>query len=85
MASITNKTEKQVTLRNTIMVDNKPIKTQEFVIRGNRPEDISDSSYYINDEAKVLYKENRAAIRAKEAEFEDDVYAKQEIMFGEGV
>ena len=80
MANITiNKTE-QVVMRNRIDVDGVPVKYQEYTINSDNPENIGQTSYFANDDAKIVYKNNRIVIRTQEDAFEDEVFAKVDSM-----
>ena len=77
---ITNEKKKQIVLKNVIKSDDKPVKYQEITINSENPEDMSFSDDFANDEAKVIYKENRTEIRKLEAAFEDEAYTEQEAL-----
>ena len=76
MANITSNKTEQVVMRNRIDVDGVPVKHQEYTINSDNPENIGQSSYF----AKIVYKNNRVAIRAQEDAFEDEVFAKADSM-----
>lgn len=80
MANITSNKTEQVVMRNRIDVDGVPVKHQEYTINSDNPENIGQSSYFANDDAKIVYKSNRVAIRAQEDAFEDEVFAKADSM-----
>lgn len=77
---ITNEKKKQIVLKNVIKSDDMPVKYQEITINSEKPEDITFSNYFANDEAKAIYKDNRTEIRALEAAFEDEAYTEQEAL-----
>lgn len=74
MAEITNNIRKNITLNNEIKVDDIVVKGQQATINSDT-QDITFSDWTNNMD---LYKENRVAIRQKEAEFEDMAFAEQE-------
>lgn len=81
MAEITNNIKTTLQLNNEIKIDGVLVKGQSAIINSDDPNDITISNW-VND--KALYKENRVAIRAKEAEFEDLAYQKQDEMLNGG-
>ena len=74
MAEITTNVRKSITLSNEIKVDDIVVKGQQATIN-SATQDINFSNWTNNMD---LYKENRVAIRQKEAEFEDMAFAEQE-------
>lgn len=74
MAEITNNVRKNITLTNEIKVDDVIVKGQQATIN-SETQNINFTDW-IND--MDLYKENRVAIRQKEAEFEDMAFTEQE-------
>lgn len=83
MATITSNKTKQVVLKNHIDVDGKIIKYQEYTINSENPENMQTSNYFADEEAKVIYKDNRVGIRTEEDAFEDEVYTLQDEMIAE--
>ena len=71
---------KTIVMKNIIKIDDKAVKYQEITINSENPEDINFTSYFANDEAKAIYKENREEIRKEEAAFEDSAYLEQETL-----
>lgn len=78
MATVANTKTKQIVLKNTIKVDDVPVKYQEITINSEKPDDMNFSNYFANDEAKEIYKTNRTEIRRLEAAFEDEAFLEQE-------
>ena len=74
MTTITTNVKKTITLNNEIKVDDVVVKGQQATIN-SRTKTITFSDWITNME---LYKENRVAIRQKEAEFEDMAFEEQE-------
>ena len=74
MATITSNIKKSITLNNEIKVDDVVVKGQQATI------DSSTQTIRFSDWTNdmELYKENRVAIRQKEAEFEDMAFEEQE-------
>ena len=79
---ITCKDNINVTLRKSIFIDNKAVKTLSANISDDG-KTISFTTDYVND--MELYKANRSEIRKIEAEFEDQAFAKQEKILAENV
>lgn len=71
---------KKITIEGKSVVDGVKIATFMASIDSECPSDISFSSYQNN---KAAYKDNRVAVRADEAEFEDYVYSIQDQMLAE--
>lgn len=82
MGVVSNKETKQIVMKNCIKVDDVPVKYQEITINSEDPETTNFTNYFASDEAKTIYKENRTAIRAAEAAFEDKAYLVQEELVG---
>lgn len=61
-------------------MDGVPVKYQEYTINSDNPENIGQTSYFANDDAKIVYKNNRIVIRTQEDAFEDEVFAKVDSM-----
>ena len=74
MAEITTNVRKSITLSNEIKIDDIVVKGQQATI-DSTTQNITFSDWTNNMD---LYKENRVAIRQKEAEFEDMAFAEQE-------
>lgn len=74
MTTITTNVKKTITLNNEIKVDDVVVKGQQATINSTT-KTITFSDWITNME---LYKENRVAIRQKEAEFEDMAFEEQE-------
>ena len=74
MATITTNVRKTITLNNEIKVDDVVVKGQQATIDSSA-KTITFSDWITNMD---LYKENRVAIRQKEAEFEDMAFEEQE-------
>lgn len=74
MATITTNVRKTITLNNEIKVDDVVVKGQQAAIDSSA-RTITFSDWITNMD---LYKENRVAIRQKEAEFEDMAFEEQE-------
>lgn len=74
MATITTNVKKTITLNNEIKVDDVVVKGQQATIN-SATKTITFSDWITNMD---LYKENRVAIRQKEAEFEDMAFEEQE-------
>lgn len=77
MATITTKDNKNVTMTKDIIVDGTNVKTISATISENG-QSISFSTDYVYN--LPLYKENRAAIRKIEADFEDEAFTLQDEM-----
>jgi hypothetical protein len=75
MAEIKNNINEVLNIGNQITVDGVVVKGQQCNIDSKNPERITFNEW-TND--PILYKENRIAIRALEADFEDYCYAKQD-------
>lgn len=71
------KKEEKITIKGESIIDDKSVAGFTAAIDSNNPEDITFSSWQ-ND--KAAYKENRTAVRADQAEFEDYAYSKQDEM-----
>lgn len=67
--------KKNITLTGESKIDGVVACGFRAVIDSEKPEDMTISSWQVN---KNLYKANRAACRADEAEFEDAAYALQD-------
>lgn len=74
MTTITTNVKKTITLNNEIKVDDVVVKGQQATI-DSITQTIRFSDWITNMD---LYKENRVAIRQKEAEFEDMAFEEQE-------
>lgn len=85
MGVVSNKESKQIVMKNCIKVDDVPVKYQEITINSEKPDDMVFSDYFVNDEAKEVYKENRATIRQLEAAFEDKAFIEQESLTAEAL
>lgn len=75
MATITAQSNRQITIRNEIKVDDKIVVGQTATIDTNNPNNLDINSWK-ND--KELYKEFRTEIRELQAQFEDEVYEEQD-------
>lgn len=82
MAKITNEQTKNIVRTNRILVDGQIVKTQQYTINSETPDSLNPTSYFVGVEGEKLYKENRAAIRALENSFEDEVFAEQDQLIG---
>ena len=74
------KTTQKTTLKGESVIDGIVVSVFTASIDSEDPNQITFSSTQIN---KTVYKENRVAVRADEAEFEDYAYALQDEMLGE--
>ena len=80
MATITAQSNRQITIRNEIKVDDKIVVGQTATIDTKNPKNIDINSWK-ND--KELYKEFRIEIRELQAQFEDEVYEEQDRLIAE--
>jgi LPS O-antigen subunit length determinant protein (WzzB/FepE family) len=80
MAVITAQSNRQITIRNEIKVDEKIVVGQTATIDTNNPNNLDINSWK-ND--KELYKEFRTEIRELQAQFEDEVYSEQDKLIAE--
>ena len=83
MATVVNEKSKTITMRNCIKVDNAPVKYQEITINSDSPKNITFNTYFANNDAKEIYKENREEIRKIEDNFEDEAYLLQDSLLSE--
>lgn len=82
-----NQIRKITLTANSVVTVTDGGSTKEVAVEGytcsidsNNPEKMNVSKYYVNEEAKELYKANRSICRADYAAFEDAAYALQDEM-----
>lgn len=85
MATVTGETSKKIVLTHTVKVDGEVIRTMTMGIDSENPASIEKQPSYsaAGPTVEKLYKDNRVAVRASEAKFEDEVYALQDQMIAE--
>lgn len=84
MANITVEKNKTVNFTNQIKVDGVVVRSQNYTINSDNPASYTSSSNAgYGEDASKLYKDNRAEVRAKEAEFEDEVFTAVDQMIAE--
>lgn len=74
------KTKQSITIDAESIINGVKIATFRAVINSENPNDMNHTTL-IHD--KLLYKENRVAVRADSAEFEDYAYSVQDNMLAE--
>lgn len=74
------KVTQKITITGESIIDGVAVAGFSAAIKSNNPSDVVFSSWQ-ND--KQAYKENRVAVRADQAAFEDYVYARQDELLAE--